>query len=42
LVAHISKKPIPDHQKNVILEITADDEDDEDVEIPYVMVKLDK
>ena len=42
MVAHISKKPIPDHQKNVILEITADDEDDEDVEIPYVMVKLDK
>lgn len=42
LVEHISKKPIPDHQKNVIFEITAEDETDEDVEIPFVMVKLDK
>ncbi|EMC91794.1 hypothetical protein BAUCODRAFT_79521 [Baudoinia panamericana UAMH 10762] len=40
LVEHISKKPIPEHQKNVIFEITAEDETEEDVEIPYVMVKL--
>lgn len=39
---HISKKPIPDHQKNVIFEITAEDQTEEDVEIPYVMVKLRK
>ncbi|KAK3678079.1 E1 ubiquitin-activating protein [Recurvomyces mirabilis] len=42
LVEHISKKPIPDHQKNVIFEITAEDVAEEDVEIPYVMVKLQK
>lgn len=42
LVETISRKPIPEHQKNVIFEITAEDEDEEDVEIPYVMVKLDK
>ncbi|KAK4544375.1 E1 ubiquitin-activating protein [Oleoguttula mirabilis] len=42
LVEHISKKKIPDHQKNVIFEITAEDETDEDVEIPYVMLKLSK
>lgn len=42
LVEHISKKPIPAHQKNVIFEITADDQTGEDVEVPYVMVKLDK
>lgn len=42
LVEHISKKPIPSHQKNVIFEITAEDQTGEDVEVPYVMVKLDK
>ncbi|KAF2721561.1 putative poly(A) RNA transport protein [Polychaeton citri CBS 116435] len=42
LVETISKKPIPEHQKNVIFEITAEDETEEDVEVPYVMVKLAK
>ncbi|KAL5337729.1 hypothetical protein BJX70DRAFT_368601 [Aspergillus crustosus] len=42
LVEHISKKPIPEHQKNVIFEVTAEDQTEEDVEIPYVMVKLGK
>jgi ubiquitin-activating enzyme E1 len=42
LIETISKKPIPAHQKNVILEITAEDTTEEDVEIPYVMVKLRK
>ncbi|SMR58290.1 unnamed protein product [Zymoseptoria tritici ST99CH_1E4] len=42
LVEHISRKPIPDHQKNVIFEITAEDMTEEDVELPYVLVKLDK
>ena len=42
LVETISKKKIPDHQKNVIFEITAEDQNEEDVEIPYVMVKLQK
>lgn len=38
----ISKKPIPEHQKNVIFEVTAEDQNEEDVEIPYVMVRLRK
>ncbi|KAI9875129.1 MAG: hypothetical protein M1830_008858, partial [Pleopsidium flavum] len=42
LVETISKKPIPEHQRNVIFEITAEDQSGEDVEIPYVMVKLKK
>lgn len=42
LVETISKKPIPEHQKNVVLEITAEDETEEDVEVPYVMLKLRK
>jgi len=40
LVEYISKKPVPEHQKNVIFEVTAEDQTEEDVEIPYVMVKL--
>lgn len=42
LVETISRKPIPDHQKNVIFEVTAEDQTNEDVEIPYVMMKLRK
>ena len=42
LVETISRKPIPDHQKNVIFEVTAEDQTGEDVEIPYVMMKLRK
>ncbi|KZF23266.1 putative poly(A) RNA transport protein [Xylona heveae TC161] len=40
VIQTISKKPIPAHQKNAILEITAEDQTEEDVEIPYVMLKL--
>ena len=39
LVETISRKEIPSHQKNVIFEVTAEDQTEEDVEIPYVMVK---
>lgn len=42
VVEQISKKKIPDHQKNVILEITCEDATEEDVEVPYVMLKLNK
>lgn len=42
LVEKISGKPIPEHQRNVIFEITAEDSTEEDVEVPYVMVKLGK
>jgi hypothetical protein len=42
LLETISKKPVPSHQKNIIFEITAEDQTEEDVEIPYVMVKYRK
>lgn len=42
LVASISKKPIPEHQKNVIFDVCVDDETGEDVEVPYVMMKMRK
>ena len=42
LVETVSKKAIPHHQRNVIFEMTAEDQTEEDVEVPYVMVKLKK
>jgi ubiquitin-activating enzyme E1 len=42
LLETISRKPIPEHQKNIIFEVTAEDTTEEDVEIPYVMVKYKK
>lgn len=42
LVETISKKRIPEHQKNVIFEMTVEDKNGEDVEVPYVMLKLRK
>ena len=42
LVETISKRRIPDHQKNVIFEMTVEDQNEEDVEVPYVMLKLQK
>ncbi len=38
----ISRKAIPDHQKNVIFEMTVEDQTEEDVEVPYIMLKLKK
>lgn len=40
LVEHISKKPIPEHQKEVIFEVVTEDADGEDVEVPYIKVKI--
>jgi len=40
LVETVSKKPVPSHQKNVIFEICADDKTGEDVEVPFVCVKM--
>ncbi|KAI1083636.1 hypothetical protein F5B20DRAFT_527841 [Whalleya microplaca] len=40
LVETVSKKPIPEHQKEVIFEMVAEDLDDEDVEVPYIKVKI--
>ncbi len=40
LVETISKKPIPEHQKEVIFEMVVEDLDGEDVEVPYIKVKV--
>lgn len=40
LVETVSKQPIPAHQKEVIFEMVAEDLDGEDVEVPYIKVKV--
>lgn len=40
LLETISKKPIPAHQKEVIFEMVAEDMDEEDVEVPYIKVRV--
>ncbi|KAI5861880.1 hypothetical protein GGS23DRAFT_597905 [Durotheca rogersii] len=40
LVETVSKKPIPEHQKELIFEIVAEDLDEEDVEVPYIKVRI--
>ena len=40
LIETVSKKPIPAHAKRVIVEIMADDREGEDVEVPFVVVKV--
>lgn len=40
LIETVSKKPIPPHQKNAVVEIMAMDENDEDVEVPFLVVGL--
>ncbi|KAJ7499196.1 ubiquitin activating enzyme [Mycena latifolia] len=40
LVEFVSKKPIPPHVKHLVVEVMVSDEDDEDVEVPFIVVKL--
>lgn len=40
LVETVSKKPIPEHQKELIFEMVAEDLDEEDVEVPYIKVHI--
>lgn len=40
LVETVSKKPIPKHQTELIFEMVAEDLEDEDVEVPYIKVKI--
>ncbi|TVY92533.1 Ubiquitin-activating enzyme E1, partial [Lachnellula willkommii] len=42
LVAFISKKPVPEHQKNVIFEVCVEDESGEDVEVPFINMRMGK
>jgi len=40
LVEYVSKKPVPAHTKNLIFEVCVDDQTGEDVEVPFVCIKL--
>lgn len=40
LVEHVSKKPIPPHAKHLIVEIMVTDDTDEDVEVPFIVVRI--
>lgn len=40
LVETVSKKPIPPHVKHLIVEVMVTDEEGEDVEVPFIVVKL--
>nr|GAT53895.1 predicted protein [Mycena chlorophos] len=40
LVETVSKKPIPPHMKHLITEVMVSDENDEDVEVPYIVVHI--
>ncbi|KAI8981901.1 ubiquitin-activating emzyme E1 [Mycotypha africana] len=40
VVESVSKKPIPPHVKSLIFEVCVNDENDEDVDVPYVRVKI--
>ncbi|KAF8631275.1 hypothetical protein AX15_002601 [Amanita polypyramis BW_CC] len=40
LVEHVSKKPIPPHVQSLTVEIMAADEQGEDVEVPFIVVRI--
>ncbi|KAI0291745.1 ubiquitin activating enzyme [Russula brevipes] len=39
LVEHVTKKPLPSHVTHFVVEIMASDEDGEDVEVPFIVVR---
>ncbi|EGO01702.1 hypothetical protein SERLA73DRAFT_103641 [Serpula lacrymans var. lacrymans S7.3] len=40
LVEHVSKKAIPPHTKHLLVEVMVSDEEGEDVEVPFIVVKI--
>ncbi|KAK0641564.1 hypothetical protein B0T16DRAFT_431304 [Cercophora newfieldiana] len=40
LVTTVSRKAIPEHQKDVIFEVVTEDADGEDVEVPYIKARV--
>ena len=42
VVQDVSKKKIPNHVKSLVFELCCNDEDGEDVEVPYVKYDLKK
>jgi len=39
LVEHVTKKPVPAHVTHFVVEVMASDEDGEDVEVPFIVVR---
>lgn len=40
LVEEVSRKPLPKWQKSLLVEVMANDKSDEDVEVPYLLIRL--
>ena len=40
LVETVSKKPIPSHVKHLIVEVMVTDVEGEDVEVPFIVVRI--
>jgi len=40
LVETVSKKPLPPHTRQITFDVCVNDRDGEDVEVPYVLIKL--
>jgi len=40
LVEHVSKKPIPPHTKQLVTEVMVMDDEGEDVEVPFIVVRI--
>lgn len=40
LIETVSKRPLPPHVKSVVVEVMCNDEEGEDVEVPYALVTI--
>ncbi|KAL4075784.1 hypothetical protein J3A83DRAFT_4356971 [Scleroderma citrinum] len=40
LVEHVSKRPIPPHTKHLLVEVMLMDDDGEDVEVPFILIRI--
>jgi ubiquitin-activating enzyme E1 len=40
LVQNVSKKPLPPHVKHLLVEVMVTDENDEDVEVPFIVIRI--
>ena len=40
IVTEISKRPLPSWKKHLVVEVVTDDEEGEDVEVPFIVVHL--
>ena len=40
VIEQVTKKPLPSHAKELIVEVLVEDENEEDVDVPYIKVSL--